>query len=181
MLLFAAATQGYFVAKSRLYETALLLLIAFTLFRPGFFMDMVVPPFNQVQATQVFEAAGSVPKDGKIRLQVEGPDARLAGRTRDTFIELDLGNTGSGQERLSQVGFMIQQEGDIMKLDEPFGAQHRKFVNKFDFYGDTPVKILQVLVPAQNQPPKELFFIPALLLLGFVILLQRRRATQPAF
>ncbi|MEM7619918.1 MAG: TRAP transporter permease [Pseudomonadota bacterium] len=181
MLLFAAATQGYFVAKSRFYETGLLLLIAFTLFRPGYFMDMVVPPFEQVKPTQVFEAASRIPKDGKIRLQVEGPDARLVGKIRDTFIELDLGNKGSGQERFSQVGFTIQQEGDAMKLDEPFGAQYRKFINKFDFYGDTPVKIIQVLVPVQNQFPKELFFIPALLLLGFVILLQRGRATQPAF
>lgn len=181
MLLFAAATQGYFVAKSRIYETVLLILIAFTLFRPGFFMDMVVPPFEQVNPQQVFEAAGRAPKDGTIRLQVAGPDARLAGRTRDTFIELNLGNEGGGQERLAQVGFAIMPEGDVMKLDEPFGAQHREFTNKFDFYGDNPVTITQVLLPSQNQPPKELFFIPALLLLFFVVLLQRRRATQPAF
>ena len=37
MLLFAAATQGYFFARrNRIYETVALLLIAFTLFRPGY-------------------------------------------------------------------------------------------------------------------------------------------------
>ncbi|MBI3451772.1 MAG: TRAP transporter permease, partial [Rhodospirillales bacterium] len=39
MLLFAAATQGYFLVRSRIWETAALLLIAFALFRPGFFWD----------------------------------------------------------------------------------------------------------------------------------------------
>jgi hypothetical protein len=39
MLLFAAATQGYFLVRTRWYETIALLLIAFTLFRPGFWLD----------------------------------------------------------------------------------------------------------------------------------------------
>ena len=46
MLLFAAATQGWFLARNRFYETIALLLVAFTLFRPGFWMDMVSPPFE---------------------------------------------------------------------------------------------------------------------------------------
>jgi TRAP-type uncharacterized transport system fused permease subunit len=35
MLVFAAATQGYFLVKTRWYETLLLLLVTFTLFRPA--------------------------------------------------------------------------------------------------------------------------------------------------
>ncbi|NLC21213.1 MAG: TRAP transporter permease, partial [Halomonadaceae bacterium] len=38
MLIFAAGTQGYFLVRSRWYESLLLLLVAFTLFRPGFWM-----------------------------------------------------------------------------------------------------------------------------------------------
>jgi TRAP-type uncharacterized transport system fused permease subunit len=44
MLAFAAGTQGYFLTKSRIWETAALLLVAFTLFRPGFFWDMIYAP-----------------------------------------------------------------------------------------------------------------------------------------
>jgi len=44
MLLFAAATQGWFLARNKIWESVLLLLIAFTFFRPGFWMDMVAPP-----------------------------------------------------------------------------------------------------------------------------------------
>jgi TRAP-type uncharacterized transport system fused permease subunit len=47
MLLFAAATQGFFLARNRFYETIALLLIAFTLFRPGFWMDMIYPPYSE--------------------------------------------------------------------------------------------------------------------------------------
>jgi len=36
MMLFAAATQGYFLARSKWYESIALLLVALTLFRPGF-------------------------------------------------------------------------------------------------------------------------------------------------
>ena len=36
MLLFAAATQGYWLVRSRWWESIALLLVAFTLFRPGF-------------------------------------------------------------------------------------------------------------------------------------------------
>ena len=47
MLCFAAGTQGYFLTKSRIWETAVLLLVAFTLFRPGFWWNMAYPPLTE--------------------------------------------------------------------------------------------------------------------------------------
>ncbi|MGI9494289.1 MAG: TRAP transporter permease, partial [Geminicoccaceae bacterium] len=38
MMLFAAATQGFFFVRSKWWETVALLLVAFTLFRPGFWL-----------------------------------------------------------------------------------------------------------------------------------------------
>ncbi|MEM7521153.1 MAG: DUF3394 domain-containing protein [Pseudomonadota bacterium] len=52
--------------------------------------------------------------------------------------------------------------------------------NEYDFYGDAPDQITQVQIENERMP-KELFFIPALLLLMGIVLLQGRRATQPAF
>ena len=46
MLLFAAATQGYFLAKSRIYESLALLVVAFTLFVPNVWLNMVQDPFR---------------------------------------------------------------------------------------------------------------------------------------
>jgi TRAP transporter 4TM/12TM fusion protein len=46
MLLFAAATQHYYLTKSRIWETLALLLVAFTLFRPGYWLDQWIPPYT---------------------------------------------------------------------------------------------------------------------------------------
>jgi hypothetical protein len=50
----------------------------------------------------------------------------------------------------------------------------------FEFYGDEFVTVDNVQLE-RDRMPKEVFYIPALLLLGFVIMMQRRRQTVPAF
>ena len=57
MLLFAAPCRGYFFARSRFYESILLMLIAFTLFRPGFWMDMISPPYQELAPTELMAEA----------------------------------------------------------------------------------------------------------------------------
>ncbi len=42
------------------------------------------------------------------------------------------------------------------------------------------MELAEVKLP-RDRMPKEVFYIPALVLLGIVILLQRRRQTKPAF
>ena len=56
MMLFAAATQGYFLAKSRLWESLVLLVVALTLFRPGYWLDRVVPPFENLVVADFINA-----------------------------------------------------------------------------------------------------------------------------
>ncbi len=51
MMLFAAGTQGYFLSKSKLWESLALILVAFTLFRPGYWMDQITPPLTSAPAT----------------------------------------------------------------------------------------------------------------------------------
>ncbi|MEO1749191.1 MAG: DUF3394 domain-containing protein, partial [Pseudomonadota bacterium] len=67
-------------------------------------------------------------------------------------------------------------------MDEPFPGTpfFESLGNEYDFYGDDPVQITQVQIENERMP-KELFFIPALILLMGIVLIQRRRATQPAF
>src|SRR3546814_6145175 len=56
MLMFTAAMQGYFLARSRIYETIALLLVAFTLFRPGFWMDLAVAPYRSEEHTSELQS-----------------------------------------------------------------------------------------------------------------------------
>jgi hypothetical protein len=180
MLLFAAGTQGYFFARSRKWESALLILIAFTLFRPGFFLDMVQPPFQTSAPQQSEEVIGAAPVGSDVRIVVSGPDFDT-GEIKDVTVVLPVTEAGDGASRLNGAVLTVFEEGEVMKLDEPFpGTPYFETFTGFDFYLDEPVEIKSVQTAAERMP-KEVFYIPAFVLLGFVIALQRRRQTQPAF
>lgn len=179
MLLFAAATQGYFLARSRIYESAALLLVAFTLFVPNFWLNMVQPPFREIPPVQFEQAVADAAPGDRLRIVVEGPDFNT-GDLAQVTLPLNIGE-GSTQERIDASGLMVIPEGDILRLDEPmFGTEVAETLSDFDFYSDTPVQVASVQAPV-NRMPAQVFFIPALLLLGVVIMLQRRRQTKPAF
>ncbi|MFK7860479.1 MAG: TRAP transporter permease [Granulosicoccus sp.] len=181
MMLFAAATQGYFVARSRVWESLMLLLIAFTLFRPGFWLDRVDPPFVELPSVQLIEAAENQPVGEPLRLQVIGPDFDYPDKLAQITVLADLGEAGDGETRLAQAGLTVIIEEDGAVLEEPFpGTAFFQTLQMFDFYGDPMVRIAKVQLPAERVA-KEVFYIPALLLLGIVILFQRRRQTKPAF
>ena len=168
MLVFAAATQGFFLVKSRIWETIALLLIAFTLFRPGFWLDMIQPPFETVEATSLVERAGTAPADGEIRLQVEGEN--IEGDLVSTTVVLPLGAEGDGVTRLmDNAGLELrEEEGKVIIDNVGFGSPAESAGLDFDW------EIKAVELPAERMP-KEIFWIPAALLLALIIWLQRRR------
>ncbi len=181
MMLFAAATQSYFIARSRIWESALLLLIAFTLFRPGYWLDQVQDPYVDKTGAEVFTAAEGLPADERVRIEIAGPDFDYPDKMSRLTIMANLGEPGSGVDRLEQAGLLALKEEDQVLLEEPFpGTPFFTKLQMFDFYGDTPVTIERMQLPAERVW-KEVFYLPALLLLAIVVLLQRRRQTQPAF
>ncbi len=170
MLIFAAATQGYFFAKSRLWESVALLLVAFTLFRPGFWMDMISPPFLEREPAAIVEAAGNVPQGGNLRLQVAGVNDLGDPITFVALLPLPDGDDGAA--RLEEAGVTLRDDGDKRFIDDV----------AFDSAGakaglDWDQEILKVREPV-SQPSRFLMFIPALIVLGLIVMVQRRR--QPA-
>ncbi len=168
MLTFAAATQGYFIAKSRVWETAALLLVAFTMFRPGFWLDQVQPPYDAVPPSQLIAFADEAPPGQEIRLVVEGET--IGGDFVSKVVPLGLGPGGDAEARLyDHAGFMVREEDGRVLVDEvAFGGPAEQAGLDFDW------EITSLQVPADRMP-KELFWLPALLLLGLIYLLQRRR------
>ncbi|MBO6804177.1 MAG: DUF3394 domain-containing protein, partial [Thalassospira sp.] len=167
MLVFAAATQGYFFARSKLWESAALLLIAFTLFRPGFWLDMIAPPYENLPATTIVEDAANMPPESNILLDVEG--ISIEGDEVSKSVMLPLGPAGAGEDRLYHAGIGIRNEDGRIYIDDlVFAGPAEKAGLDFDF------EITAVKVEA-DRPAKEVFFIPAFLLLGGIIVLQRRR------
>jgi len=168
MLVFAAATQGFFMAKSRIYETIALLLVAFTLFRPGFWMDMIEPPLTSIPATELMTVAGDQPGGASIRLDVEGET--IEGDFVSKQILLPLGPPASGEERLNSAGLeLIEEDGQIIVDNVVFGSPAEGLGIDFDFV------ITGVLVDNPDRPAKEWLYLPALLLLGLIAWLQMGR------
>jgi TRAP transporter 4TM/12TM fusion protein len=179
MLIFAAATQGYFLARSRLWESAALMLVALTFFVPNFWLDRVQPAYVTQPGTTFEEVVAGADPGDYVRFVVAGPDF-TTGAARRTTLVLQIDDTPPAQ-RVAATGLFLMPEPDRMVMDEPLPATpFAGVLQGFDFYGAEPVEIAQVERP-NDRLPAEVFYIPGLLLLGLVILFQRRRQTKPAF
>ncbi|TVO53238.1 TRAP transporter permease [Denitromonas halophila] len=172
-LIFAAATQGWFLTRSRLYETALLLLVTFSLFRPGFWMDQIHPPYNTVPATRLNELVEAAPANGNLRVWIEG--ITLEGDEISKGVLLPLGDSAeNARARLKQSGLTVMALGDsvqVMMVD--FGSRAAKLGLEQGF------NVTHIELPAKR-PAKEWIFIPTLLVLALVVALQRGRARREA-
>ena len=168
MLIFAAGTQGYFLVRSRWYEGVLLLLVAFTLFRPGFWMDIVHDPYRDIPPAQLAQALGSVDENSQLRLRIRGEDA--VGDAREFALLLPVPSGASGEERLEKLGLMTYEEGGKVLIDSvTFGSPAADAGLEFD------QEILVVRAPTDRWA-KEWMWIPGFMLFGLVVWLQRRRA-----
>ena len=175
MLLFAAATQGYFVTHSKKWETAALLLITFTLFRPGFFMDQIYDPLVKVEASKIYEVAEQQPENGLLRVHVMGET--LEGDLVDKVVMLPVGAVGPGKDRIEMSsGLELREEdGKILVDNIVFGSAADKHKIDFDW------EIVDVQQKADT-PDKRWFYIPAIMLLVLVWKVQsaRKNQDQPA-
>jgi TRAP transporter 4TM/12TM fusion protein len=171
---FVAGTQGWLLTKSRWYESVALLLICFTLFRPGFWLDQFIAPFDTRPASELVNLAGSVPQGSTLRFRVESQSR--AGEDVEKLIRLTMRADGNGQQRLQGAGLAVTTLGaDTSVRTVRFGSE----AAKYGLAGGD--KITSVLVPAER-PSRYWFMIPAVVLLAIVVLLQlrRRRDMKPA-
>ncbi|WP_372614337.1 TRAP transporter permease [Halomonas sp.] len=172
LLIFAAATQGFMITRNRWYESIMLLLIAFTLFRPGFWMDMIHDPYESVPPAQFVEALGDADEDSTLRLQIAGVDAY--GDRMTTYMTLPVPEGEAGQERLENLGMELLIEDDTATVDMvAYGSQAADLGFDFD------QEIIEVLAPVDRWT-KELMWIPAFLVFGLIVMLQRRRRDRTA-
>ncbi|MBU2514584.1 TRAP transporter permease [bacterium] len=168
MLLFAAATQGYWLTNSRKWETVMLLLIAFTLFRPGFWWDKLYPPYIDMAPAKIYDAAENIVSKG--RLQIVASGLNIEGDFERKAVTLPMGESGSGRARIEDTGLMlsIQDDGIVIIDNVAFDSIAQKVGLDFDW----KIEILRV---ESDRPSKHIAFIPALLMLTIIWALQRRR------
>ena len=170
MMAFAAATQGFFLAKSRIWETVALLLVAFTLFRPGFWWDMVFPPLTEEPAAKLEQVVGDMEPGAQLRIMLKGE--KMDGREFTKTVMLPVGDAKTGAERLTGIGFETRvEEGKTLIDNVVFSSPAEKVGIDFD------QEILNIQMPAKRAP-KQLMFIPALLLYALVWFVQRGRKKE---
>ena len=172
-LMFAAATQGWFLVRNRIHETLILLLVTFSLFRPGFWMDMIYPPFDEAAPTELTRLVEAAPKDGKLRVWVEG--LSLEGQEVTKGVLLSLGAPGKASERLASMGLTMMTLGDQVQVAAVrFGSPAEKLGLEQGF------NLTRIEIPHPDRPDKEWIFIPALLLLALVWFMQNARRRREA-
>ncbi|MCK5541645.1 MAG: TRAP transporter permease [Desulfobacterales bacterium] len=172
MLAFAAATQGFFLTKSRFYETIALLLVTFALFRPGYFWDKIYPPYVEKPGIEIVQIVENMEQGSMLRLDVRGEN--MKGKIYTKSLMFPVGSAKTGVEKLNEIGFETRnEEGRILVDNVVFGSNAVKMGIDFD------QEILMVKMPS-NRLPKQLVFIPALALLALIYTMQRKRRDRLA-
>jgi TRAP-type uncharacterized transport system fused permease subunit len=169
---FVAATQHWLITKNRLWETAALLLICFTMFRPGFWLDFIEQPFAPKEPSVLMSHVDSIPKNGTLRLRIATEDRD--GHEIEKLVRLTLWTEGTAQQRLHDTGLSLAKQGNDLVLMEKF-ASKAKLKSQADKYGLLPDdRVKAVLVPADRASPYW-FTLPALALFGMIFWRQRQR------
>jgi hypothetical protein len=171
MMAFVAALQGFLFTRNRWWETALLLLIAFTLFRPSFWMDRIAPPFDTLPAEQIMSVIDKTPGAGTLRVRIATQD--LTGEDTVKAIRLTLGEKGDARERLAQTGLVVTPGPQpTITAVRPGSEAARQRLRPGD-------KIEAVRIPSERPSPFW-FAIPAVVLLLAIVFVQRRRRESSA-
>ncbi|MEZ9526952.1 TRAP transporter permease [Enterovibrio norvegicus] len=173
MLVFSAATQGWWLTKNKWYETVAMLLITFALFRPGFFWDELYAPTNDYAGTEIIKVAETLPDGQTLNIQVKGENIDGNIVTKHVHLPVDTAQA-EGLARVLSTGLELRDEDGGKYIDMiQFGSPAEKAGIDFDW------EVVQVSTPAER-PMKEWVFVPTLLLLAGLAWNQRRRLKQTA-
>jgi hypothetical protein len=171
-LIFVAASQNWFLTRSKWYETIILLLVAFSLFRPNFWMDMVYPPYNKVAATDLMQVIEKAPAEEQLRVWIEGEDQN--GKPVKKGMLIPLGETGAPAQRLEKFGLRLVPMGEEINV---MSVKFRSKAEKAGFQQGQKVTDLEV---ENKRPAAEWMFVPTLAVLMLVVFAQRRRIAAGA-
>jgi hypothetical protein len=180
-LAFAAATMAFFRIRCRWWEVVLLLAATFFLFRPDWFADRIAPEYVDAPASQFYEVAARLDEGERLAFLIAGQT--LEGEERNKTVALRLGPKVddpnprlAATKRLANAGMQVSGMGDMLQVTSVrFGSVAAKSRVEQGF------EIVGVKVPSGRLNP-HWFYIPGLLILALVWLLQglRMRRAAPA-
>ncbi len=161
MLLFAAATQGFWFTRNRWWETILLLALTFVIFRPGFIWDRIEPPYENLPGKEIFKVADKMKKGDRLHFVVTGET--IEGKVRKYTFALPLAEGKNGKERVNNTG---------LQLDDMFGPMevamvmpgHNKQVEAIKKAGVDSGWVIESVRIDRDRLPKQIVLIPAFLI-----------------
>ena len=166
-LCFAAATMGWFQTRSRWWETILLLVAVFILFRPDAIMDRIYEPYVARPAKQIYDIARETPPDYPMIFVIKGTN--VEGDDVRKTVSVQLGKPAEGRMRLAEAGLTFTVLGDEVRIGTvKFGSRARRA----GFEQGWVVEQIQV---DSGAPSQYWGYIPGVLLVLLVVFLQRRR------
>jgi len=168
ILLFAAATMGWFVTKSRLWESAVLLVVCFSLFRPDWWLNRFYPAYVEQPAQTLLARAAEVPEGFRLTVIVEGTNIE-GDETRKT-VSLPIGAPAADvAARLRGIGLAVTPAADHLLIGNVSFGSYAKRIGLG--VGDRIVALLD----KADRPPPIWIYIPALMIAGLIWMRQKRR------
>ncbi|WP_158133027.1 TRAP transporter permease [Vibrio navarrensis] len=171
MLIFSAATQGWWFTKNKWWETLLLLILTFSFFRPGFWWDMLYPAKVLSPGVEVTQITAALNVGQSLELRVAGEN--LTGEHVEKTVQLPFADDAiTAEERLSSMGLsLIEKDGKMLVDMVEFGSPAEASGIDFDWE-------IQSVVQEADRPMKEWVFAPCLLILLLLATNQKRRARK---
>ncbi|MGG5573972.1 TRAP transporter permease [Vibrio diazotrophicus] len=171
MLLFSAATQGWWFTKTKWWEVVALLALTFTFFRPGFWWDMVYPAQEEHPGIELAQIVEQTPIGEPVQLLVAGETIEGDFVSKTVLLPFD-DRAVTPEERISSMGLMLNNDGEKMIVDMvEFGSPAESAGIDFGW------EIESIIIDSER-PMKEWVFLPALLLTVLLGWNQRRRAKK---
>lgn len=179
MLLFAAATQGFWFTKNRWWETVALLLLAFLIFRPGFLWDKVEPPYEYLPGKEIFKVADNLKQGQSIEFVVAGET--IEGIKREYTFALPLSKGQTGKERINNTGFQLDDLFGPMEVAMVLPGNNKQ-LEAMKKAGVDSGWIIKSVKMERDRLPKQIIYIPLFILVFGLAWLQikRRKALQGA-
>jgi len=162
MLLFAAATQGYWLARNKWWETILLLAFTFLLFRPGYIYDKIQAPYQNIPGKEIFKVADKMDPGDRLEFVVTGET--IEGIERKYTFALPLAEGKTGKEKINETGF---------QLDDMFGPMevammlpgHNKQVAAMKQAGVDSGWVIESVRVKNERLPKQIVLIPVFIII----------------
>ncbi|QHD65449.1 TRAP transporter permease [Neorickettsia findlayensis] len=161
-----AGSQGYFLIKSKFYESVILFFVGIALLAPSIFVNLVTPEYLPLEMNEHILERSS---DSK-RIMVVLQERSFFGNPEVKKVTIQSGVDSTIEQKLRSCGVVAAYDGDrmlnVISVDQNARAQCATF--------DTSMKIAQIMV-SQPQMPKWVVYATAFLLFSCIFLSQRKR------